>query len=212
MHRYAEAFPKEDGYRHPETLNEDILGTSLWTAARVRLSYCLCSAHISASMSGSGLPLFAASPLISMVQRLMHFMHSAKLCIGAFALLNGMKKYNYNAFLHTRVARFPYTAVPTVCFPLQSRKNIGTEGSQHMDSIGLDEQDYRRTSSSEASSSSQAYSPDEVFSPNFLTIALSAYPWANPGPCPADSPKSAGNLDACLNAHVELVMSQRCRL
>ncbi|CAL5220454.1 g2473 [Coccomyxa viridis] len=75
--RYAEAFPKEDGYRHPETLNEDILGTSLWTAAR-------------------------------------------------------------------------------------SRKNIGTEGSQHMDSIGLDEQDYRRTSSSEASSSSQAYSPDEM--------------------------------------------------
>ncbi len=35
MRRYAEAYPKEDGYRHPETLNEEILGTSLWTAARV---------------------------------------------------------------------------------------------------------------------------------------------------------------------------------
>ena len=29
-------FPEEDGYRRAETLNEDVLGTDLWTAARVR--------------------------------------------------------------------------------------------------------------------------------------------------------------------------------
>ncbi len=43
-----------------------------------------------------------------------------------------------------------------------------------MDSIGLDEQDYRRTSSSEASSSSQGYTPDEVFSPTFLTSCITS--------------------------------------
>ena len=44
MPRYAEAYPKEDGYRHPETLNEDILGTALWTAAKVTalLHYSSC--------------------------------------------------------------------------------------------------------------------------------------------------------------------------
>lgn len=34
--RYAAAFPAEDGYRRPETLNEEVLGSDLWTAARVR--------------------------------------------------------------------------------------------------------------------------------------------------------------------------------
>lgn len=34
--RYAAAFPMEDGYRRPETLNEEVLGSDLWTAARVR--------------------------------------------------------------------------------------------------------------------------------------------------------------------------------
>ena len=33
--RYAKAYPKEDGYRRPETLNEDKLGSDLWSAARV---------------------------------------------------------------------------------------------------------------------------------------------------------------------------------
>lgn len=36
--RYAAAFPEEDGYRRAETLNEDVLGTELWTAARVQPS------------------------------------------------------------------------------------------------------------------------------------------------------------------------------
>ncbi len=36
--RYAAAFPMEDGYRRPETLNEEVLGSDLWTAARVRTS------------------------------------------------------------------------------------------------------------------------------------------------------------------------------
>lgn len=39
-------FPEEDGYRRAETLNEDVLGTDLWTAARVRthtLSAVTCS-------------------------------------------------------------------------------------------------------------------------------------------------------------------------
>lgn len=35
MCRYAAAYPDEDGYRRVETLNEDVLGSDLWTAARV---------------------------------------------------------------------------------------------------------------------------------------------------------------------------------
>ena len=37
--RYAAAFPMEDGYRRPETLNEEVLGSDLWTAAGV-ISRC----------------------------------------------------------------------------------------------------------------------------------------------------------------------------
>ena len=36
---YAAALPSEDGYRRPETLSENVLGTGLWSAARVR-TYC----------------------------------------------------------------------------------------------------------------------------------------------------------------------------
>lgn len=34
--RYAEAFPEEDGFRRPETLSEETLGSGLWNAAWVR--------------------------------------------------------------------------------------------------------------------------------------------------------------------------------
>ncbi|BDA45889.1 ABC transporter G family member 14 [Coccomyxa sp. Obi] len=36
--RYTAAYPEEDGYRRVETLNEDVLGSDLWTAARSRKS------------------------------------------------------------------------------------------------------------------------------------------------------------------------------
>ncbi len=43
--RYAAVFPEEDGYRRAETLNEDVLGTNLWTAARVCLRGLSCTLH-----------------------------------------------------------------------------------------------------------------------------------------------------------------------
>ena len=43
--RYAAAFPEEDGYRRPETLNEDVLGSDLWSAARVSTAAACAARH-----------------------------------------------------------------------------------------------------------------------------------------------------------------------
>lgn len=81
------------------------------------------------------------------------------------------------------------------CTVLQSRKNIGAEGPQHMDSIGLDEQEYRRTSSSEASSSSQGYNLDEVLSGLPVHILLISYPCTHIRVLLVKAKEGTGKLD-----------------
>ena len=46
--RYAAAFPEEDGYRRPETLSEEVLGSDLWNAARVSWACTMAAANMHA--------------------------------------------------------------------------------------------------------------------------------------------------------------------